>query len=119
MYRIPEPPKPKPVKPKLKLRTARVVFKKASAEGRRLRYYKPQSIRCNRVERLHVRCRGRWIYRQVVDGQKYSYRLKGAGWVKKSGRDYTAKIIFRVRITTPADSFTSPPDTEWGFYRVR
>ncbi len=116
----PEPTPPPRRKPKLKLRTAKAVFQKTSAQGGRLRSFKKQSVRCGRVARTRVRCRGRWIYRGTdANGVKFSWRYKGSGWVKKRGRYYTSKVVLRLRVTSPDDSFTSPPETERGYYVVR
>lgn len=112
-------PKPKPSKPRLKRVTAQSVFNKTAHEDGRLEYYDKQSLRCNRVNRLRFRCRGRWIERLDIHGEKFVYRVKGRGWVKRSGSYYTCKIRFGYRITTPQGSQRFPSDVEWGFYVVR
>lgn len=115
----PYPRPPRPPKPRLKRITAKSVFNKTAHEDGRLEYYDKQSLRCHRVNRLRFRCRGRWIERLDIHGEKFVYRVKGRGWVKRSGRYYTCKIRFGYRITTPQGSQRFPSDVEWGFYVVR
>lgn len=112
----PAPPaRPSKPKQRLKLQTAKTVFVKTATLEGRFTSYRKQSVRCHRVTSLRFRCRGRWIYQ----ADTHTYRLKGAGWVKRRGRYYYSLIRFRVKLTGPEGTTVLPADPQRGFFTVR
>jgi len=106
----PAPPAPFPTrKPKLKRTMAKSLYKRTVESDYTFLKGKSKYIRCSRMTRLRLKCRGKWTYWGAYDGGTSLGVWKTRGWAKKDGRDYETKINLTHWIIYPGYDFKNGP----------
>ncbi|MCB0862619.1 MAG: hypothetical protein KDB66_05325 [Solirubrobacterales bacterium] len=113
-------PKPRP-KPRLKGVTARSLYKRSVEDEFTFLKGQVRYIRCGRVARMRIRCRGKWSFAAAYDGGTSIGVWKTRGWVKRRNKDYTVKVKAKHWIIYPGYDFRNGPFryTVWRFYEYR